>query len=1166
MSKSILGLIIILTANLGIAGMQGFHYIFDKPLFPVPELKGAGVKINGGLLKSEKQSSFLQIPGSAGVVFGPKGGTLVLVCRFADRSPDLKRFQFICNKDNSFFLGITNNQYNFSLCQNKRWSIALIGGEPPIDGRWLHLAAVARRINEPEQGNVGFQLELYVNGERIMSKFAPCNTPKPDMTTPVTLGNASLRYGFLGDIAEAAFYDRAMSPSEIETSVKVNKLVKALPADFSDLIVQLKTELDNVLKKAKTPLSRWAVKSLGNAGHTGFDQKELLKLCKRLVPVLEENLPDNEFAKKWNDAQSRLKLINTPKLLAMIINGKSEKTFPIVSVYNKANKSSVFGTKTGEWRIDYRNSKNKMLQLKNHSDGVKSTVSDLEISPDGATFKIKWENIDFDIFSPVSIHGGRIEMGFEVENKTRDKLIVDVTFPAFRFARLPGKNDTFVYPNMSGILIADPTETFSYDQIFPDAHNTMQFRAYYDDKGNGIYLALEDPLARVKYSSDSGRRKQMFCSWRNPVSYDFGVKGGNSYKQSGKAVVEIYRGDWFNAGQIYKRFLCSKARWWISNLPRQDTPKWFRDNCINILAGVWQGDKTLLYLRDYFGMDLGIHLVGWTPKRNWPHFDKATPKAQALLKSLHIEGIRVWPYSDPRLWALTDSEDLKSDWQYTSHGKPLAIKQKDGSVYTELYNVKCAVMCPAAKGCHDWIIQAGKKIAEYGFDGIYHDQLGGGRPVMCFDRTHGHKANDPRFWLENGYWKIYADLRAEIRKINPDFIHTAEDAADPHLKEIDGYMAWRFLDANHVPLFQSLYAGRVQFVGRLFNHQYPGDWNSSFAKVAEQLVFGEQLGWITLEDLEAASPLRCYFKKLAHLRKALLGYFNEADMLHPLSFKKTVSELTAVWGNCKSKNYIVKTPKVLHSVWQRRDGKIMIIFVNTVNEEMTVEPVIKFDKKILFVCRYGNPSPQIIDLKNGKIPAVKLAPYTSEVWLLDDNNNSAEAKAVAAVLDKISRYDNGKTLRVLGSVRLHDGVKPLQADSRKYLKVKDAKRFRNAYRRPAKAGGTATDNGDIVLMVQSGGSISYPAVEFGSQAFKAFDVLIAADRSNAGGTIEFFITGDDGATKRSIGKITVENTGGWYTFKNIRVALSEKISGKNNILIKFQGNACCFKGWRGNKK
>jgi uncharacterized protein DUF6259/concanavalin A-like lectin/glucanase superfamily protein/carbohydrate binding protein with CBM6 domain len=1163
MHKLIVTLGLMLIAFFGIAGEKEFHYVFDKTLSPSPELLGKNIKISNGILKSKVQGSFLRIPGSSGINFGENGGTLMLVCRFADRSRNIKRYQFMCNKDKSFFLAITDNRYNFSLCQKGKWSIALIGGEPPIENKWVHLVAVARRINEPEQGNVGFKLELYVNGERIMSKFAPCNKPEPDKTTPVTLGNASRRYGFLGDIAEAAFYNRALSAVEIEKLVKSNKFVKSLPPGTYVLDKKLKTTLNQTLKNAKTPLARWAATSLIKAGRNGFRQSELSVLADKLGTLIKTDATDDVFIRKWNAEQNRLILVNTSKLVAMIINGKGKRSFPIAGVFNKMNKRGVFGDKSVEWRITYQGADKRFVKLTNFSKGVKFNVNGIKTCPDGANFKIDWKNTDFRVSCPVSIKAGRIEMGFEVLNKSSDKLITDVTFPAFSFARLPGKDDILVYPHMSGILAKNPTETFSYDKIFPTAHNTMQFRAYYDNLGNGIYFALEDPLGCTKYSSDTGRRKQVFDSWRIPVAYSFGAKGGNCYKQSGKAVIELYKGDWFDAGQVYKRFLREKAAWWIKKLPRKDTPEWFRNNCLSILAGTWQGDKTLLYLRDYFDMEFGVHLVHWTPgKRNWPHFDKASAKTLTLLKSLKQAGIRVWPYSDPRLWATKDSEDLKSDWKYSSHGKAVAVKNKNGSVYTERYGVPCAVICHGTKKGREWMIQCAKKIADYGFDGIYHDQLAGSQPVMCFDPTHGHLANNPTLWLKNGYWKLYKALRKEVREINPDFIHTAEDASDPYLKTVDGYMVWRFFDANHVPLFQSLYAGRVQFVGRLFNHQYPGDWNSSFIKTAEQLVYAEQLGWITLEDIEVASPLRRYIKKIAHLRKALLGYFNEADMLHPLKFKNKTPMISSIWGTCKPERKPVKTAKILHSVWKRKDGRIMIVFANTVNESTSVEPILDFNKKYLFVCREGKKSGQVINLETGTVPAVKLEPYASEVWLLDDSDAFMEGKNIAATLYKIAHFDDGKTLRILNSVRLHNEIKTLHMDGKKYLRVNDAKRFKKAYRRPVKTGGNIKKSKDIVLMVQSGGNISYPNVDFGKHAYDSFEVLVAAGKNNSGGLIEFFTVKDNGSIDKSIGAIRVADTGGWYNFKNVKVPLKEKISGTKNILIKFTGKACCFKGWR----
>ena len=452
MHKLIIILGLMLTAFLGIADMKEFHYAFDKILSPAPELRGKNIEISNGILKSKVQGSFLRIPGSSGINFGENGGTLMLVCRFADRSRNIKRYQFICNKDRSFFLAITDNRYNFSLCQNGKWSIALIGGEPPIDNKWVHLVAVARRINEPQQGNVGFQLELYVNGERIMSKFAPCNIPLPDKTTPVTLGNASLRYGFLGDIAEAAFYDRALSRTEIEKLVKSNKFVKSTPPGICALNKNLKTKLEQFMKTAKTPLARWAVASLIKAGRNGFSQSRLLVLADKLGALIKADLTDSVFVRKWNAEQNWLLLVNTSKLTAMVIKGKGEKAFPIVGIFNKMNRNGVFGDKTVEWRIAYHGADKRLVKLTNFSKGVKFNVSDIKTSQNGADFQINWKNADFSVSCPVSIKAGRIEMGFEVLNKSSNKLITEVTFPAFRFAKLSGGNDILVYPHMSGIL------------------------------------------------------------------------------------------------------------------------------------------------------------------------------------------------------------------------------------------------------------------------------------------------------------------------------------------------------------------------------------------------------------------------------------------------------------------------------------------------------------------------------------------------------------------------------------------------------------------------------------------------------------------------------------------------------------------------------------------
>lgn len=162
----------------------------------------------------------------------------------------------------------------------------------------------------------------------------------------------------------------------------------------------------------------------------------------------------------------------------------------------------------------------------------------------------------------------------------------DVAYPSYAFARLTGGNDTMVYPWMSGVLVKNPMEEqfiFGQEGVFPSGRIPLQFAAYYDD-ANGIYFGVEDGLARTKRYSATGKRGNLNIVWSSPVPAAVDGRGGNSFKLNGKAVIELYSGKWFEAGRIYRRFLEKEAQWWIPELPRRDTPEWFRDNTLWVLA------------------------------------------------------------------------------------------------------------------------------------------------------------------------------------------------------------------------------------------------------------------------------------------------------------------------------------------------------------------------------------------------------------------------------------------------------------------------------------------------------------------------------------------------------------------------------------------------------
>ena len=186
-----------------------------------------------------------------------------------------------------------------------------------------------------------------------------------------------------------------------------------------------------------------------------------------------------------------------------------------------------------------------------------------------------------------------------------------------------------------------------------------------------------------------------------------------------------------------------------------------------------------------------------------------------------------------------------------------------------------------------------------------------------------------------GYRPMYQKIRQTLATARLEAVHTGEDASEPYLDLIDGFTCWRWTEANAIPIFQTIYAGRVQFTGKLYNHQKRGDAQSNFCKAGAQFINAEQLGWITLEDLEKPSEFRRYFKSLAHLRKNLLRYFNEARRMAPLPFRQPPPRITSVWGSFNVPDNKVTTDAILHSAWQREDGAQMAVFLNTTAEPQT---------------------------------------------------------------------------------------------------------------------------------------------------------------------------------------------------------------------------------------
>lgn len=1100
---------------------------------------------NGAVFRDRKlifpaAGSFASLSGTQDLDFS-RGGTLMMVVRMTDFVKDPEKFRFFAEKKDSFLLGVTNGRYNFSLCNQGKWNIALMGGTPPHNANFVHLAAVVRRVDDPEQGKFGFHLTLYQNGEKILTKFEPVRTYRADRSSEIIISSRDVKTGFSGEVVSFSFTDKELSPNAINAAAKSSRLVKINPpAGIVKLSPHLHNRLQKLIAAYPAGIAGFTARGLYNAACSGAPGG----IVERAAKVMER-FGGRFSIKNFNAAQKGFALLaNSQGGVLMLITARSGGAFPVVDIYDPAIDSGILGQRSNSWQIYYDMEGKRSQLLTDYSSGMQTYGELLGVKNGVFSFRITWKHPVATAVSYGRFSDAGLEMDFAAEAGNLNVRMRECQFPNWRFKKKSGK-DLLITPRFSGVLVADPIENYNYATYYPRAEITMQFHAYTGSRNDGVYAAMEDPQATCRFNGIFGKNDELNIFWRTPVARQ--PEGCVSkFELNGNTRVTSYTGQWFEAGQIYKKFVSEKAAWWIKELPRKSSPQWFRDNAIWILAGVFpeRNQNTLLYLREYFEQSFGVHLVGTTTQRLWPHFDRTSEIGKKRLGNLQRAGLRVLPYCDARLYS---KKQLDGSMQWKNEQLQWAIKNEKGQLLTETHNVPCLILCPRNPAWQQEYLRICAGIAQNGFDAIYHDQLPCGHPAMCFADNHGHLPNDPSFWIQNGYAAMFKKINAHLDREYPGMAHTGEDGSEPYLQMIDGFTTWRWIQENQIPLFQSVYSGRIQFTGKIYNHQCPGEWESNFAKAASQVVNGEQLGWITLEDLEAATPFRKYFKTLSFVRKALLEYFNAGDMTAPLKFIRTPETVTLNWGNTSKTRdaFQVALPVILHSTWQLPDGRRMVLFINTTDEVQLAEAEIPYKYKNFYICRQD--SAKALAVKQA--PALKIPPYGVEVWLIAEKDNQAEADMIAAALHRTSKFDEGKTLQIK-PVFTRKVPKSFKVDSGKLVKIGNAAKYTNTFRRYFANGADK----DTVLIVYNGSTLQFTGMVFPENT-KHLEVVAAYDASEAGGEFELFIDG------KSAGKGKLRTPGKYLKFQMVEIQLSQSLSGKHNVEFRFSGKSCRLKGF-----
>ncbi|HEY5909087.1 MAG TPA: DUF6259 domain-containing protein [Verrucomicrobiae bacterium] len=573
-----------------------------------------------------------------------------------------------------------------------------------------------------------------------------------------------------------------------------------------------------------------------------------------------------------------------------------------------------------------------------------------------------------------------------VEDKNPEWSVWRVVFPQLALAS-PGEKPAVLFPRGPGEVQPDIWKRpFAYRGNYPGGWCSMQFMAAYSgaEEHTGLYVGLHDPWGSTKdlflESDPSTQTARMRFEIPAP---DMGIPA-NGFTLSGQAVWQLLRGDWFDAAMIYKSWASKEARWWprLVRGERADTAAWMRE--LNAWAQTGGGPsecaRPVERFAAYLKLPVGFHWYSWHAipfDNDYPHYFPAKDGFAAAVAELQRSNVFVMPYINGRLW---DTHDRgAADFEFTRRALPAASKKENGEPFVESYGsketngepVKLAAMCPNTALWQQTVRETVLRLLKNeGTRAVYIDQVAAAAPTLCMDKSHGHPLGGGHWWNE-GYWTMLDTIRREMPR---DAMLTTECNGEPFIRWFDGYLTWHWQYDGQVPVFPAIYGGAIQMFGRA----YRGGATKDLAlrmKAGQQLVFGEQLGW--LDPRVADEPGNGeFFRQTAQVRSKVSRYFNAGQMARPPRLLGPMPKAKADWQ--WSGEWWVTTDALLSGAWQLpKEKRLVFLFANVGDESVT--NTLRFDPAVYRLKMSKVRLTEISARDKGVLPGQQKCPFEREL-------------------------------------------------------------------------------------------------------------------------------------------------------------------------------------------
>jgi hypothetical protein len=511
--------------------------------------------------------------------------------------------------------------------------------------------------------------------------------------------------------------------------------------------------------------------------------------------------------------------------------------------------------------------------------------------------------------------------------------LINIVAPKLRLKPLNGGK--FLLPKYSGQLVYTDNEAINREMHYPTGwESTMQFLAYYNDS-LGVYLGNHDPKASskkfiVKKVGDS-------IEYSTDIIVPNKTLANNNWALSGSFSLNTFKGNWFDAAQIYKQWASTKAEFW----PTMTTARIQRQKALGRI-GIWgffmeNLDYSLAnmehnmndYINYFAGIPVGFHWYKW----NNVEFDSKYPNyfperegmAEMVSRIQQSGDAYIMPYINGRLFDTSNGD-------YGTKGYPYATKDAQGNIFSQDFNNNhFAVMDPTQTPWQDVLIDASQQLtSRIGSHGIYLDQVAASSTKQCMDSSHNHPLGGGHWWRD-GYNQMFSRIHQAIP--NSTFV-TVEGGNDYLIDQVDGFLTQGWTSNDLVPAFQAVYSGKVQLIGRQFG---TGEYNNDafYAKLAQAFVGGTQLGRTSLwmihdPNATVAAP---FIKRLATMRYKLKDFLAFGELLKPVTLIGNIPSITSTWTDYGTP-IDVTIDAIQASAYKNETGDtIAFIFVNASRQE-----------------------------------------------------------------------------------------------------------------------------------------------------------------------------------------------------------------------------------------